>query len=126
MITVIGTGCPANVDLLGGKEAKTVSLTPASGTLNALPAEGAPEGTFVTQLPLTATVLYSDGSTDSAVAWTISDPALGTFQDGVLKTAPDAAEGTLIVTATSQVDKAIQATGSYHITAAGKAEARVN
>ncbi len=102
-----------------------VAISPQSWTINARYADGTADPGFVTSVPVKAVVTYSDGSTDSAVTWSSSDPRLGTYSAGKVVSAPDAPAGTLVLTATSDRDGRTKAQASFEVTTFGSAEVTV-
>lgn len=102
-----------------------VVVSPSHAILNAQATDGASEPEFATHIQLQAVVYYSDGSTDSAVTWVASDPALGSCFDGLVQSGVDAASGRLVVTARSRRDGATAGRAVISIQTMGQAEVTV-
>lgn len=98
-----------------------VSVTPATGLLNAAAEDGINDPAFVTRIPVEAVVTYSDQSTDSAVTWTTSNAALGMWSGGAVVTANNAPAGTLVITATAMRDGKTKGSASFEVTTLGNA-----
>lgn len=102
----------------------TVSITPATVSINALPASGSPDPRFVTSATLVATV--TGPGEPQGVTWSSSDTSLvqvSTF--GVITAAPGARKGVAIVTATSIDDPRAWATCSVEVTVSAGLEVEV-
>lgn len=95
-----------------------VSLDQTSLTLNAMPPTGLPDPGYVTSAQLTATVDTS-APFNGGVTWSSSDPTRVTVTNGLVKTQPNALEGTATITATSVDDPTKKATASVTVTAIG-------
>jgi hypothetical protein len=102
-----------------------VLVSPTEGVLNAQAHDGLNAPGFLTSLPITATVMYSDRSTDHAVRWSTSDRRLGAVLDGHVQSGIDAPAGRLVVTATAERDGRTSGTATFLITTFGQADVSI-
>lgn len=103
----------------------SVALSPASAVLDAQALGGGSDSGFTTHLPLTATVRYSDGTSDSEVDFSTSDALRGFWKAGEVWSAPDASAGTFTLTARSRRDPSVLGVATFEVVADGAAEVQL-
>lgn len=101
-----------------------ISITPATVSINAMPASGTPDPRFITSATLVATV--TGPGTPQGVTWSSSDTSLVEVSSfGVVTAAAGAKKGVAIVTATSLDDGRVKATSSVEVTVSSGLEVEV-
>jgi hypothetical protein len=100
-------------------------VSPNEGILNAQAPDGLNAPGFITALPIRATVMYSDRTTDEAVRWSSSDRRLGVYHDGKVVSGVDAPAGRLTLTATALRDGRTSGSATFVITTYGQADVSI-
>lgn len=103
-----------------GAGVKSVSINPSQATLNAPADDGVTTASFATSQVFTATVFLEPTGQNSQVRWSLSNgTGVATASAGLgfsVEVLPGAAEGSLVLTATSIQDPTRKATASIVIT----------
>jgi hypothetical protein len=124
-VEVFSGRASASVPILILARPLAVMVSPNEGILNAQAPDGLNAPGFITALPIRATVMYSDRTTDEAVRWSSSDRRLGVYHDGKVVSGVDAPAGRLTLTATALRDGRTSGSATFVITTYGQADVSI-